>query len=268
MSLGENEQRRVLALLQWRRGADFHDSRPQLVEVCIREAHARAGSPPFGAWLAALEHDDDALDALVRALRVRVTGFFREPATFAMLSEHVLPDLMGRMPLGDTFRAWSIGCATGEEAWSLAIVLREACGREGFSVFATDSDPSAITAAREGTYAASQGLTPLQWARDFLGRGEPHPELRARVQFAVHRFMGAERAPRDVVLPMFPLVLCRNVILHFDPRLQATAWARLAEMVTPGGALVVGEAEGAPPGVGLDPWPAVPRAIFRRREEC
>ncbi len=267
MSLDEADQRRVLAVIQRRRGADFHDSRPRLVEACIGEAYARAGSPPAGAWLDGLEHDDAALDALVRALRVRVTSFFREPETFAMLAEKVLPELMAHQPLQATLRAWVIGCATGEEAWSLATVLREACGPVGYSVFATDSDPTAIVAAREGTYTRSQGLSPTQWTRDFHDRGEPHPALRARVRFAVHRFMGPERAPRDVVLPLFPLVLCRNVIMHFDPRLQAAAWARLAETVAPGGALVVGESEGVAAGLGLEPWPGVPRAIYRRRED-
>jgi two-component system CheB/CheR fusion protein len=173
--------------------------------------------------------------------------FFRDPELFGYLRETILPDLVARArSRGAELRLWSAGCATGEEAYSLAILLAEVLGEEldRFTVrlFATDLDEEAVQFARRGIYpqAALGAVSPERLAQYFVktdGAYEVSKRIRAMIIFGQHD-LGA-RAP----FPRIDLVLCRNVLIYFTPELQRRALQLFAFSLRDGGVLVLGKAE-------------------------
>ncbi len=139
-------------------------------------------------------------------------------------------------------RAWSAGCATGEEAWSLAALCAEAVGDEGFEVLATDLSAPALAASRAGRYPrrALDGAPPELRARFFVGDGEtvePAPALRAHVRFEQRNLLEGPYPRR------LDLILCRNVLIYFEPARRAAVVERLAASLVEGGYLFLGYAE-------------------------
>lgn len=237
----------ILALVSSRRGLDFRDYRRAAIERGIaRRMRARA-IPTLDAYGAALLDDDVELDALVGTLVVPLTAFFRDAPVFDALRMRVVPALARRF---GRVRAWSVGTATGEEAWSVAALLEErrhAGEMADWDVLGTDIDEASLATARAGRYAALP---------EVFGPEGPDEGLRRRVRFARHDLLGPTAAPAEALVASFPLVLCRNVLIYFDARLQEKALARLVAAVPEGGALVLGPAESAP-ARGVSPFPGV-----------
>ncbi|HEX6834974.1 MAG TPA: protein-glutamate O-methyltransferase CheR [Polyangia bacterium] len=179
--------------------------------------------------------DAAELDRLIELLRVGETRFFRHRAQLAALAERVLPTL--RSPVA----AWSAGCASGEEAWTLAMLLAER--GVGFDVWATDLSAAALARARQGRYAAARveaDVPPALRARYFRRIGDDdviNDRLRAHVRFDAHNLLAATGG-REL-----DLILCRNVLIYFDEARRAEVVARLVRALKPGGWLVVGYSE-------------------------
>lgn len=240
--------------------AGHHDLRDYRRPTLARRVMARmtsVGAADLTAYRALLERDPGEVEALARALLVHVTSFFREPAVFEALERQVVPALLAEGPPpameSERLRAWVVGAATGEEAYSLAVALAGACGARGadWDVLATDREPRMLEAARAGAYAleALDGLPPACRAALFEVEGSVArvtAPLRRRVRFAAHDLLGPQLAPEAAVLADFHLVLCRNVLLYLDPRAQALALERLGAVLRGGGALVLGHAEALP----------------------
>jgi two-component system CheB/CheR fusion protein len=197
----------------------------------------------------------------------------------------VLPRLFDLVSAADCtagarpLRVWAVGVATGEEAWSVAMLLAEAAGpgpAGRFEVLASDVDDSSLAVARHGRYperAVAAIPSPLR-ARYLEAAGaawDVAGALRPYVRFAEHDLVGRVLAPREAVVASFALVLVRNVLIYFDRRLQHKALERLAAVLEPGGALVLGDAETLPAAfVGrFAPFPGVDRRlrIYRRTED-
>jgi two-component system CheB/CheR fusion protein len=208
---------------------------------------AACGEASLAAYVARLRGPE--AHALVQELCVGVTAFFRDGEVFSALEERVLPALVeGARPAG-TVRAWVPGCATGEEAYSLAMLLLEAAGRAGGGVrplvIATDIDGPALAAARAGRYrrAACAPLPPERLARFFRpDRGElvVRQELRDTCLFSAHDLA------RDPAFGRLDLVSCRNVLIYFDEEARDRALGAMVAALRPGGVLVLGPAEGVP----------------------
>jgi chemotaxis methyl-accepting protein methylase len=207
---------------------------------------------------------------------VPATELFRDRDVFAVLAAAVVPDLLRRLGRGP-LRAWAVGVATGEEAWSLAMLLAAACADRGvdFDLVASDLDATALDTAQQGRFRAAaceavpQDLRARFLADDGGGMVRVADELRAHVHFAEHDLMGRTVAPREAVIASFHVIALRNVLIYFDRRLQGKAVERLRGVLEPGGALVLGLAETLPDAVGADfaPYPGVPSRlrIFTRR---
>jgi two-component system, chemotaxis family, CheB/CheR fusion protein len=184
---------------------------------------------------------------LIGSFLISVTAFFRDPDLFSVLRQQVLPELIARARTqGNELRIWSAGCATGEEAYSLAILVAELLGEEvsQFSVriFATDLDAEAVAFARRGIYPASAlaGLSPELAARYFTqvdGAYEVTKQIRELIVFGLHDL------GRGAPFPRIDLVLCRNVLIYFSPDLQQRALQLFAFALRPGGYLLLGTAE-------------------------
>ena len=242
-------------LIAGRLGLHFPAARLRTMENALGQAARAAGFAQPGAFITALlrpEPEEGLFDALVRELTVGETYFFRESAVFTAITEQFLPEWSrrwaGRMALP---RFWSVGCCTGEEAYSLAIALE----RQGFpaperaEILASDLNPHFLRLAREGVYRAWSFRGAPDWLRPAYFRpvdGE-RVEIRGDIRRAV-RFQRLNLAGDNYPSPengtaAVDLILCRNVLMYFTPEQLGRAVRQLAACLTEGGWLVVGGAE-------------------------
>ena len=197
-------------------------------------------------YVGKLSASPDEATLLFRDLLIRVTSFFRDQETFKTLETKVIPLLFADKHADATVRLWVPGCATGEEAYSLAILLCEYMDRMNgapkVQIFATDIDDSAITAARLGRYPAGllEGLSPQRIERFFtLSHGSyvVSKEIRNLCTFSVHSLV------RDPPFSMMSLVSCRNLLIYMNPELQAKIIPVFHYALVPDGILLLGGAE-------------------------
>lgn len=242
--------RALLHFLADERGLDLRDYRPGALASGARARFAATGTGDPEAYVRLLQQRPDELDRLLEAMLVPYTGFFRDPDVFEALANTVLPELC-RTRTGGAFRAWSVGTATGEEAWSLALLLHQTLPeplRGTFSVLGTDREPGNLATATVGSYPSIAAI-PEAFRPGVEARGGRHvlgPALRERVTFAAHDLVGLRLAPPEAVVATFDLVLVRNVLIYFTRRLQEKALNRLEAVLDPGGVLVLGQTETLP----------------------
>ncbi len=200
----------------------------------------------FGEYLELVQREgSDEREAFVNALTTNLTSFFREPHHFELLLGHA----RSRAPRHAALRCWSSACSTGEEAWSIAMVLREAqCAG---SVLGTDIDTDVLHAAEAGIYRSERaaGLGPERLRRHFLrgaganeGLVSVRPELRSMVRFGQLNL----QSPHWPAQEPFDVIFCRNVVIYFDREVQKKLLARFAALLAPGGLLMVGHSESFP----------------------
>src|SRR5690349_3865926 len=228
-------------------GLDFNSYKMPTILRRLRRRIVATDSDDLTGYIDYLRTHPDEYRQLVNTFLIKVTEFFRDPDLFTYLRETVVPDLvLQSRKRGNELRIWSAGCATGEEPYSLAIVISEVLGAalEHFNVriFATDADGDAIAFARRGVYP-TQALARLP--EDLIARyftredGNFHVKkrLRALTVFGQHDLGG--RAP----FPHIDMILCRNVLIYFTPELQQRTLRLFAYSLRDGGYLVLGKAE-------------------------
>lgn len=225
------------------RGWDFRGyKKTSLTRRITRRVHASSASS-LDEYMALLESDPSEYHRLFSGMTVKVSEFFREPEVFAAISD-ILRGEMSSTPV----RAWSCGCAFGEEAYSLAILLSECLGIDALAssrVFATDIDPEALDAARRGAYRAdSVENVPVEYLdRYFISQDGQHRVrgwMRNLVKF------GTMDIVRSTPLSGMNLVLCRNLFIYFEKDLQEAVFSKLDYALRPGGVLALGKAEVMP----------------------
>jgi len=242
----------LLAQVREQTGMDFsHYKRPTILRRLQRRMVA-LGTRQLATYATYLAQHPEEGAHLVASFLINVTEFFRDPAFYEAMRERVLPELIAyARTQGNVLRIWSAGCATGEEAYSVAILVAETLGDEltqfAVQIFATDLDEDALAFARRGAYPAA-ALTSVPEdlrARAFTllpdGSYEIAPRLRALVTFGQHDL--GQRAP----FPRIDLVLCRNVLIYFTLELQRRALQLFAFALREGGYLALGKAETANP---------------------
>jgi chemotaxis protein methyltransferase CheR len=212
----------------------------------LRRLRAR-GVDNFGDYLQLVQREaSDEREAFVNALTTNLTAFFREPHHFDLLLDHAKARAARR---GAPLRCWSNACSTGEEAWSVAMVLREA-GCPG-DVLGTDIDTDVLRTAQAGIYRLERtGGMPVERLRRHFLRGagandglvSVRPELRSMVRFGQLNL----QSPVWPAQQPFDVIFCRNVVIYFDREFQKQLLARLADLLVPGGLLMVGHSESFP----------------------
>lgn len=231
-------------------GLDFTRYKRASILRRLQRRMVATGTASLSDYLTYLDRSPDEYTRLITSFLVKVTSFFRDDELFRYLKERVIPDILAyaRAHGAQEVRAWSAGCATGEEAYSLAILLREALGEEAsdlaIRIYATDVDTAAIAFARRGVYspAALLGMPPEYRQRYFRpvdGGFVIAEELRRLVIFGEHDL------GRDAPFPRLDLVLCRNVLIYFTRELQQRASKLFAFSLREGGYLALGKAESA-----------------------
>ena len=247
-------------------GRDFRGYAEDSRERVLGEVLVAEGVDSIDGLRRRLHGDAACLARTLRALSVPATALFRDPAVFRALRELVVPHL-ATYP---SIRVWIAGCASGEEAWSVAVLLREAGLLERSTVYATDLNQELVDGAHAGRYApetltagaaawTAAGGGPLATHLDDSG-ARFAPELAEHLVFAVHD-LGC-----DAVFNDFQLILCRNVMIYFDHALRARATRLLIDSLAHLGVLGLGAQEALlplPPG--LRPFDPAHR-LYRRRD--
>ncbi|HEU5330904.1 MAG TPA: chemotaxis protein CheB [Thermomicrobiales bacterium] len=240
-----------LAQVRERNGLDFSRYKMGTIQRRLQRRIVVTETGNLAGYLQYLDTHPDEYGRLVSSFLIKVTEFFRDPKLFAVLRETVLPELIAAARQHDYgLRFWSAGCATGEEAYSLAILVAEALGAGlddvDVRIFATDVDEDAVAFARRGVYHASAlgGISAALRARYFTADGDAYQvkkRVRGLVVFGQHDL--GQRPP----FPRLDLVLCRNVLIYFTPDLQTRTLQLFAYALRDGGILVLGRAETANP---------------------
>jgi two-component system CheB/CheR fusion protein len=246
----EDEERaldRFLEELNNTRDVDFRSyKRPTILRRLGRRMVA-TGCESIDEYSRYLDLHPEEYAQLIGAFLIKVTEFFRDPELFDYLKEEVLPDLIAEARDNEKqLRIWSAGCATGEEAYSLAILISEVLAKEAglfnVRIFATDIDEDAVKYARHGLYppSALKGLSEEQIGRYFVeesGSFQVKKQIRSMIVFGEHDL--AQRSP----FPNIDLVVSRNVLIYFSTELQHRALQLFAYSLRDGGYLALGKAE-------------------------
>lgn len=252
----------VLEELRRARGLDLSDYRRATLErrLAVRMANLRLNDP--GEYLKRLRSDPSECDQVIDSILIKVSSFFRDPVVFELLAQRILPSIIDRYrrDRARQIRVWSSGCAAGEEAYSVAILLAQALEDEDFPwlpyICATDISPEALAAAQTGSYGRKSLETTQLGILDRFFRPtadgfEVIPEIRRLVHFSRHDLTSRHSlTPADSVFGSFDLVLCRNVLIYFSLDLQKRVQDKLYGALNPGGFLVLGMSESLPPEMG------------------
>lgn len=235
----------ILTQLRSRRQFDLEAYKDRCIRRRIAKRLRASGARDVDDYLARLARDEDELDALLATLSIHVSQFFRNPDTFQLLERQVIPDLcrqaraVGRQEL----RLWSVGCAGGEEPYSLALLLDD-LRPAGLTVSVLGTDVSApvlADAARALYEPARLAEVPAAVRNRYFteegGRFRLQERIRTMVRFERHNIM------TDSEFPAADLILCRNVLIYFTREEQARILARFAAALPEGGGLVLGRAE-------------------------
>jgi diguanylate cyclase (GGDEF)-like protein/PAS domain S-box-containing protein len=227
-------------------GIDFSGYKTSTLCRRIRQRMTLREITTSAAYLQHLGENEEERASLCTALLINVTEFFRDAAVFTQLAEEVLPDLLRGRDTADDLRIWSAGCASGEEAYSLAMLALDAAGRMGFhgdvKVFATDLAAAPLMHASRGSYSNEVvAAVPDALLRRYFQR-EPSgtrvdATLRRHVVFARHNLLS------DPPFTRIDLVVCRNLLIYLKPQAQVKALSQLHFSLKPHGLLLLGASE-------------------------
>ncbi len=243
MSMGE-----LLANLQTKFGKDFSNYRLSCLQrrVALRMSILKLAT--LDDYMAYLAGDPREIEQLLDTVTIHVTEFFRDAEVFDAVAKNVLPEIVSRKlhSPSRTIRIWSAGCSTGEEAYSLAIlVLRHLRGNNvdlALEVYGTDVSKEACAVAREGVYAFRKlESVPADVKRKYFeAKGQEQrvvPDVRRCVKFLVHDLF----SPSPFTL--LDLVVCRNVLIHFDHAVRNDVLERFHAALGDHGLLILGKSE-------------------------
>jgi two-component system, chemotaxis family, CheB/CheR fusion protein len=261
---------KIMILLRTQSGHDFSLYKKGTLHRRIERRMGLHQIAKIADYVRYLRENSQETELLFKELLIGVTSFFRDTAVWEQLKDKVIPDVFATRPKGGLLRAWIAGCSTGEEAYSLAIVFKEALERvkpaKNFSlkIFATDLDKDAIDKARAGAYPANirQDISEKRLRRFFLKNEHDgysvKKEIREMIIFA----------PQNLVMhaPFTKLdfVTCRNLLIYLDAELQKKIMPLFHYSLNPGGILLLGSAETIGTATGLFTPLAGKTRLYRR----
>ena len=269
----ESAMRKVFVLLRTGTGHDFSQYKPSTIRRRIERRMAVHQIEAMDGYVKYLQQTPAEVEALFRDLLIGVTSFFRDPEAFGVLETEVVPKLFAARPAGAVIRVWSAGCSTGEEAYSLAMLLQERIEAlklgHTAQVFATDIDGRAIASARAGLYPTSVAadLPPERLARFFTA--EPDG-TGYRIRKGVRDMMvfSEQDVIKDPPFSKLDLICCRNLMIYLGSDLQKKLILLFHYALNPGGFLFLGTSEGV--GEFDDLFAAVDRKskLYARRDDA
>ncbi|MBL0224721.1 MAG: PAS domain-containing protein [Geobacteraceae bacterium] len=274
--LEEKEQSsldKVLILLRTKTGQDFSLYKKNTIYRRIERRMSIHQISRISSYVRYLQENPQEVELLFKELLIGVTSFFRDPEAWENLQREILPTLLANHPKAGTLRAWSVGCSTGEEAYSLAILFKEMLGQitaaENFTlqIFATDLDRDAIDKARQGLYPANitADVSPERLERFFIreaGSYRVGKEIREMVTFATQNVI------MDPPFTRLDLLICRNLLIYLAPELQKKIIPLFHYSLSPGGVMFLGSAETVSSFSDIFTPLNIKSRLFRRRESA
>ena len=263
--------KKIFVLLRTHTGHDFSLYKPGTIERRIERRMALHQIDQLDSYVAYLAKNPDEVEALFRDVLINVTRFFRDPEAFTALDKDVLPELFRDRPVDAPLRLWVVGCSTGEEAYSLAILLAEHMDalKRNYPVqlFATDIDNRAIAVARAGVYPASISvdISPERLARFFTLDADGNT-YRVNKRIRDMLVFSEQDVTKDPPFSKLDLVSCRNLLIYLTPPLQQKVMALLHYALNPGGILFLGNSESAGESAALFAVVDTKSKIYRRKE--
>ncbi len=269
-----NSDEECVKFLQWclpRMGLRWKGFRKVRRQVCRRISKRKSdlSIASFSDYQAYLIQNPSEWIQLRHCCRVTISRFYRDRAVFNALRWEVLPKLLQRSPQPKSLQAWSCGCASGEEAYTLRMIWEEsAYGEFTLEIVATDSDREVLDRAEAGLYEASS-LRELAaiWKKRYFERKEGQyrviEPLRRQISWLEQDIL--DETPKG----LFDLVLCRYLVFTYcEPELQGEILSRIARLMNPGGALVLGQMEELPVSEAFLPWIESLRIYRRLENDC
>jgi len=244
----EDLLKKICILLRTQTGHDFSLYKRNTLVRRVERRLAVQQIDRLDGYVRYLQQNPAEVNALFRDLLIGVTNFFRDPEAFKTLDEKVIPKLFAGKPAGAAIRVWSPGCSTGEEAYSLAILLQERMEalKQNFKVqvFATDIDSRAIAVARAGVYttAIASDVTPERLTRFFTH--DPEADV-YRIQKGIRDLLvlSEQDVIKDPPFSKLDLISCRNLLIYMGAQLQKKIIPLFHYALNPGGALFLGTSE-------------------------
>ena len=238
--------RQILTILRVRRGVDFQFYKSSTLKRRIVRRMALSKIEKPADYLFLLRENKGEQDALYNDMLISVTSFFRDPQSFNILCINLFPTLLRKKTNSEPLRIWIAGCATGEEAYSMAMCLQEHLGDKAavtkIQIFATDISETAIAKARSGVYKANEieGLNSsrvTQFMTKLDGSYQINKEIRDMCVFAHHNLL------KDPPFSKIDLISCRNVLIYLEPVLQKRALTTFHYALNDKGYLMLGKSE-------------------------
>ncbi len=238
----------ISELVRRRAGLLFSESRRTSLRMGVDRAFARSGHPDLAGWLRALEADPDVLDDLLIELTVGETFFFRDPQHFDRVRDEALPALLSRRPTEQPLRLWSAGCATGEEPYSLAMLLADLGLLGRAQVLGTDISRASLSRAERGVYRpwSLRGQGKPRALKHLSGTGQRYEvpqRLRANVRFEYLNLAVPGWPSLGTGVFGMDVIFCRNVLIYFGEDTIRQVLERFCATLSPGGWLVLGPSD-------------------------
>jgi two-component system CheB/CheR fusion protein len=236
----------LLEHLKRSRGFDFTGYKRATLMRRIRKQMQQSGVSEFDDYVDYLEVHPEEFGKLFNGILINVTDFFRDSSAWGYLAQEIVPRLLLARRADEPVRVWSAGCASGEEPYTLAMLLCEAMGVDQFcnrvKIYATDIDEDALARARQGSYALREVASiPAELLDRYFepgkGRYTFRKDLRRCVIFGRHDLI------QDAPISRIDLLVCRNTLMYFNTETQARVLARIHFAVADGGVLFLGKAE-------------------------
>lgn len=262
---------KVLILLRSQTGQDFSLYKRNTVYRRIERRMSIHQIDRIASYVRYLQENPQEVELLFKELLIGVTSFFRDPEAWDHLQKDAISTLLGQRPAGGILRAWSVGCSSGEEAYSLAIAFKEQLEQQlpkesiTLQIFATDLDRDAIGKARQGIYPANiaADLSPERLRRFFIkeaGGYRISKEIREMVTFATQNVI------MDPPFTKLDILICRNLLIYLTPDLQKKLLPLFHYSLNPNGVLFLGSAEAVGTFTALFTPLNVKSRLFRRCE--
>jgi len=212
--------------------------RPQM-ERRINTLMRTLGIPDYDAFIQAMAGDRSLFERFIDHLTINVSEFFRNAPQWEVLQKKILPQLLSQSP---SLKIWSAGCSTGEEPYTMAMVLAENLPRGQHTILATDFDDRVLKKAQSGLYPTKNtiGIPPNYLHKYFTQQGPDYKakdELKRYITFKKHNLL------RDNFPEGFDLIVCRNVVIYFTEESKAGLYRRFFNALRPGGILFTGSTE-------------------------
>jgi len=244
----DTEFPRLLEKLHTEHNFDFRQYKEVSLLRRIRRRMAQLHVTSFATYIHYLDRNADEYKALLDVILINVTRFFRDPEAWNQVRERVLPRLIEEAASNQSLRIWSAGCSSGEEPYTIAMLLQQAgwYDKAAFEIFASDINQAVLAKARRGQYrenafrATDPALRERFFARDADGSWKISDEIRNRISFGRLNLYDESRVS---LLGHLDVVFCRNVIIYFDDASKKVVVSNFYNRLVEGGYLLLGHSE-------------------------